>query len=428
MLQLLLECGADPNNVDKDGETPLYSAVVGGNQDLVKQLLDKGADPNKARHDARTPLGWSAGQGNRDVVNELLDGGAMVDMGDGDEKTPLCWAAGFGHIDVVQALLEKGVDCNKVDNVGRTALYMAARFEHQDVVQLLAVAGAQGGTAVSLATYRKDHKTLESLLKVFTGDKLHETLLHCDKILKSTHPVFTRTPLEIAMQNRDMNCITEILQKEKECHEDKVDGLFCLKSQLTYDENLKQTLAQFADQYDKTRTEMVVAGLLCMLPVLISFAMYSFDIYSDCALTSDYYRCSKNSSEVVHNASECYYPIHATRDYTVAFFVNVTLIVMSFLPSMLIVINESRTLMKDKSGARLLPYASATILACIFAPFTVFLAFTYSAVKHGANARKAKELKRLEHWEYYWGIMTQFEAGIESSCQLGSNSIEQILA
>ena len=379
----------------------------------------KGGDPNKTRRDGRTPLGSAAAQGNTDVVKELLDGGAMVDMRDGEGKTPLSWAAGFGHIDAVRILLERGANCNwEIDNVGRTALYLAARWEHHDIIHLLAAAGAHGGLAVSQATYRKDHKTLESLLKEFSGDKLHQTLLYCDKNLKSSYPVFTRTPLEIAMQNRDMNCITEILQKEKECHEEKLDGLFCLKSQLTYDENLKQTLTQFADQYDKTRTEMLVAGLLCIIPVLISFAMYSFDIYSDCALTSGYQKCSKNTSQVAHNVTECDYSNHSMSDYTVAFSVNVALIVTSFMPSLLIVINECGTLLRDKTGTKLLPYTMAAVLACTFAPLTVFLAYTHSKVKHGANTRKTRELKHLEHWEYYWGIMTQFEAGIESSCQL----------
>ena len=393
-------------------------AVEEGDQDLVKQLLDEGADPNEATNDGRTPLGAAAEQGKMKIVNYLLDSGALVDKGDADGKTPLSWAAGHGHLEVVLVLFEMGADINKIDDIGRTALYLAARFGQEGVVGHLVAQGAQGGPAVSLATYTKNHKTLQYLLTLFSGDELHKTLQYCDKDHLRSNPVFSRTSLELAVQNSDMNCITEILQREKECHEDKLDGLYCLKSQLTYDENLKQTLAQFADQYDKTRTELLVAGLLCIIPVVISFAMYSFDIYSDCALTSGYYICSKNSSEVIHNMTECYYSNHSTNDYTVAFSVNVTLIALSYLPSMLIVITEARNLIKDKKGIQMIPYIIGTILACIFAPVTVFLAYSYSMVKRGANTRKVKEVKRLEHWEHYWGVMTQFEAGIESSCQL----------
>jgi ankyrin repeat protein len=45
---MLLEGGADPNQVDTVGRSPLYEAVVSGREDTVRVLLQYGADPNVA--------------------------------------------------------------------------------------------------------------------------------------------------------------------------------------------------------------------------------------------------------------------------------------------------------------------------------------------------------------------------------------------
>ena len=48
-LQYYLSVGADPNNLDKDGKTPLYYALVHGKFDFVKLLVDNGAQISAAR-------------------------------------------------------------------------------------------------------------------------------------------------------------------------------------------------------------------------------------------------------------------------------------------------------------------------------------------------------------------------------------------
>ena len=86
---LLLEAGAKPNTADESGNTPLHSASLRGNKEMVELLMDRGANPN------------------------------VIDM---NGKTPLHLAARNGHSDVVQLLVNKGANLNKTDNEGRTPL------------------------------------------------------------------------------------------------------------------------------------------------------------------------------------------------------------------------------------------------------------------------------------------------------------------
>ena len=48
MLGVLLERGADPNQLDRVGRSPLYDAVTHGREPAVRALLEGGADPNLA--------------------------------------------------------------------------------------------------------------------------------------------------------------------------------------------------------------------------------------------------------------------------------------------------------------------------------------------------------------------------------------------
>jgi ankyrin repeat protein len=47
-VQVLLDCGADPNIKNKNGETPVLAAVDGWNAKVVSLLVRHGADKNIA--------------------------------------------------------------------------------------------------------------------------------------------------------------------------------------------------------------------------------------------------------------------------------------------------------------------------------------------------------------------------------------------
>ena len=130
----LVERGADVNQWDRYGQTPLYVAVDlntlptgrrvelpsmdrATGVDLVQLLLEKGANPNaqlKLRPKYRnipydrymdpmivwgtTPLLRAAKAGDVPVMKLLLEHGALVDLANSQGVTPLMAAVGDGHI------------------------------------------------------------------------------------------------------------------------------------------------------------------------------------------------------------------------------------------------------------------------------------------------------------------------------------------
>ena len=107
MVELLASHGADVNEADDQGVSPVAMAAICGSAELVRTLLRLGAKPN-----ARDSLGM----------------------------TPLLWAAfiDYGDDSVVRALLDGGADARAQSKEGRTALGIAQKLHRDTVVRILA--------------------------------------------------------------------------------------------------------------------------------------------------------------------------------------------------------------------------------------------------------------------------------------------------
>jgi uncharacterized protein len=78
-VQILLERGAKPNAVGKDGITALMAATVKGKARIVKYLLENKADPNLTTTDGTTALILAVEMGSYASVEQLLKHGAKAD-------------------------------------------------------------------------------------------------------------------------------------------------------------------------------------------------------------------------------------------------------------------------------------------------------------------------------------------------------------
>jgi len=104
----LLALGADPNNKDKRGRSPLhYEAEKASDRRLLALLLVR-ADPNLEDIDDNTPLHLVSTRGtNIDIINYLLKRGAVPDPKNQEGDTPLHLAAAYNESsEVVERLLE----------------------------------------------------------------------------------------------------------------------------------------------------------------------------------------------------------------------------------------------------------------------------------------------------------------------------------
>jgi hypothetical protein len=85
----LVQAGADPNAVDKDGVAPLYKAVAVNHPEQLQALLEAKADPNTTNRDGMTPLLLASNQGYYEIVRLLLESKADPNFPRPDGWTPL---------------------------------------------------------------------------------------------------------------------------------------------------------------------------------------------------------------------------------------------------------------------------------------------------------------------------------------------------
>jgi ankyrin repeat protein len=99
----------------------LVSVAGFGTANEVAALVAVGADPNQADDQGTTPLYRAAVQGNAAAVKVLLAAGARPEdeSGTGDEGLPLCAAACHGHREVMGLLIAAGADPRRREDGGQ---------------------------------------------------------------------------------------------------------------------------------------------------------------------------------------------------------------------------------------------------------------------------------------------------------------------
>ncbi|MBA3641091.1 MAG: ankyrin repeat domain-containing protein [Acidobacteria bacterium] len=137
---LLIESGADVNQVTGDNTTPLLMALINGHFDLARRLLDRGADPRRASDNGVTPL--------YAVLNVQWAPKTLYPQPRAYTQQVL------SHLDMLRALLDRGVDVNArlkqkvwysgynfdlsgVDEIGATPFWRAAYASDVDAMRLL---------------------------------------------------------------------------------------------------------------------------------------------------------------------------------------------------------------------------------------------------------------------------------------------------
>ena len=120
-----IEAGADINNIDRYGMTPLGNAVTLGYLDVVKMLAAAGADPFICDEDGSTVLHHAVLQ-SPEILEFIIGLFSNIDIRSNSGMTPLALAVVWGKTISAEILLKAGADPNFRDNMGHTALMIAA--------------------------------------------------------------------------------------------------------------------------------------------------------------------------------------------------------------------------------------------------------------------------------------------------------------
>lgn len=171
-IQALLEAGANVNQRDKKGRTPIIIASEIGDAILVKLLLAWNADVNVIDSWDRTALLVAAQKADTGILRNLLAAGANPDTANKNNITALIASAQKGNFEGVQLLLDCGAKINAQDSLGWTALMWAVNGKDETIVRLLLGSGADPGiadretmTALKLAERVSPESELVRLIK-----------------------------------------------------------------------------------------------------------------------------------------------------------------------------------------------------------------------------------------------------------------------
>lgn len=201
------------NNPGPDGETILSYAIKNDLLGIVPDLIGAGADVNQADKDGRTPLRIAAQKGSKniDAVIYLLRTGANVDHAKDEIFILLCNAAELGDGNAIRGLVRelKGKASeilNHLDTNGNTILHIT---EHTYVVEALIESGAdasirnaKGQTPLDVAAEKKNTWAVDILARAMleTGQP------------ESRHQPVSKFPLFVAASEGRVDIVRALIE------------------------------------------------------------------------------------------------------------------------------------------------------------------------------------------------------------------------
>ena len=171
--QMLLDHGADSNQVTINGVTPLIYAMASWCCDeMVPLLLQYNANLEYEAEGRLTPLSIAVIEKKPTMVKLLADRGARVNVSfEVEDKTctPLIWAAYHNHADIVKELLAQRAIQTAKDSLGYTALMWTAAAGHKETAEVLVKANENDAALPSLSVIENTSTLIASNLSVLYG-------------------------------------------------------------------------------------------------------------------------------------------------------------------------------------------------------------------------------------------------------------------
>ena len=140
LIDLFVRANFNIHLTDDNGTPPLLLALKKGYTIIARILLIAGADVNEKDKLGLTPLMLACGKptfGYRDIAETLIKKGAHINVRDALGYTPLLLALSGGTIDIAELLINKGADVSARTRKGATPLSLAQQAQCTEIVDLL---------------------------------------------------------------------------------------------------------------------------------------------------------------------------------------------------------------------------------------------------------------------------------------------------
>ncbi|XP_065446788.1 ankyrin repeat and SOCS box protein 3 isoform X9 [Chrysemys picta bellii] len=213
-INVLLEAGAETNDVTYEETTPLFLAVENGHPEIIKLLLQHGANINGSHSwSGWNSLHQASFQGHTEIIKLLLEKGANKECVDDFGITPLFIAAQYGKLESLRVLISHGANVNCQAKDKATPLFIAAQEGHTESVDLLLSKGANPNLYCNEEEWQ---------LPIHAAAQMGHSNFKCYSILGLLIPVTDRTcdtgkdkvsPVYSAVYGGNEECL-EMLLKE----------------------------------------------------------------------------------------------------------------------------------------------------------------------------------------------------------------------
>ena len=259
---------------------------------------------------------------------------------------------------------------------------------------------------------------------------IHE-LDHIIHYTVENHHIFSKTALNYANQNNDRILGLELLQLEKQVHQDKNKGLSCIMETLDSGPLLSLIIQTYKDFFpDKNKLKTIGIAVWTFIKVgLFSFLPLLFDLYSDINLASDYRVIARfgfifqivnnetNCTSYVSSSapSSCYFNVFL---YDYAYGITWIIISVTLLLHLAIIIwyNEDDVSFL-KNFIRVENKYAAWVMV-FFGKLLWPFRHIYLEVKYNCAEKKTELINSTNESKTIWKLIKSVESGLENSTQL----------